>query len=278
MEPCYIARSFFLLWFCLTPIICYAAAWLPPKGSGQIITTLSHYRISDALVGVDPPTTATFQKTELSSYAEIGVTDSMALGVVPRFQVLSSSDNTISGEIFVRKCLWQGEKSVISIQPLLQLPGAYSMADSAIIDNQHYTQAEMRLLFGYSNVLYHTPFFIDSSIAYRSGFDNDAEEWRLDNSLGIYLFPKWMLLLQLFEKYRPAKVVESVNYTTKDAWGYPHTVEYPLYHTYFDTLAQISVVHPVTNTISLQLGTFSHMRNGEEWVGNGFLVSVWVNF
>jgi hypothetical protein len=136
----------------------------------------------------------------------------------------------------------------------------------------------MRLLAGYSGSFRAVPFFVDSSIAYRSSFEGRGGEWRSDDTLGIRLLPRWNLLLQLFGKYSPGSIVENVSYTTTDVWGQKQTVEYSVFHTYFDTIAQISVVHPLTNTLSIQAGTFSHIFSGEEWVGNGVLVSVWMNF
>lgn len=167
---------------------------------------------------------------------------------------------------------------MLSLQPLLQLPGSYSPADYTMEDDQGYMQGELRLLVGYSNAFRNVPYFLNNEIAYRSALNGEVDEWRIDNTLGVRILPRWMALMQLFSIYRPEGITQTARYSTSNAWGDSQTVEYPLFYTHFDTIAQISVVHPLTNTLSLQLGAFSHIIEGEEWIGKGVLVSVWVNF
>lgn len=283
IETCLTALSIIhknLVWplVLFFPCVAFAGAWSPEAGSGQIITTLSYYSISNLTDYGSNVSTKKFHKTELSLYTEIGITDSLTLGACPRFQAQSSSPETLSGEIFLRKKLWQNEHAVLSIQPLFQLPGAYSTSSYSMLDDPNYAQAELRGLAGYSNSYHTIPFFWDGELAYRRALDGSSQEWHMDHSLGIKIFPRWMVMLQLFNTYRPEGITENAIITSSDGWGNTNTLQYPIFHSYFDTITQISVVHPLTNTISIQVGTFSHIVEGKEWLGNGVLVSLWMNF
>lgn len=260
------------------PLCCFAGAWTPEKGQGQVISTLSYYSFPYTIIDGNNVSTNAFQKTEFSIYGEIGVTDSVTLGVIPRFQSQSYAPETVSGEIFIRKRFWQGEHTVFAVQPLLQLPGAYNTADYTTLNDRDYMQGELRLLAGYGGSYHNTPFFFDSELAYRAAFNGSVEEWRIDNSFGIRFLPRWLALMQLFGTYRPDGIIVNASLPTVDTWGNAYIAQYPISRTHFDNTIQFSVVHPITNTLSLQAGAFSHLLDGKEWLGNGFLLSVWVNF
>lgn len=268
IKPFSAAIALYLIAAFLLPSPAIAAAWTLEKGTGQAINTFSYYNYKDTSSN-ENITAAVF-----NPYIEYGLTESITVGASPRFQSESGNGESVSGDFFMRKRLWRNDNTVVSVQPLFQLPDSYNPVSGSSKDTP---QAELRLLVGHSfDAPNLPPLFWNVELAYRTPF-NDPGELYIDNTLGIKFNPRWMLLLQVFGTY-VQNDTQNTSTTSIDTSGNTLTTESSISYAHFDTVAQISVVHPITRDISIQTGAFTRMVDGEPGQGNGFIVSVWINF
>lgn len=252
----------------LLPAPLYAAAWTLEKGTGQAINTFSYYNYKDTSSG-DSITAAVF-----NPYIEYGWCDDVTLGISPRFQSESGNGESMSGDVFVRKRLWHNDTTVISVQPLFQLPGSYNPASGGSMND---AQGELRLLIGHSIDMPNLPpLFWDGELAYRTDL-NGPGELHIDSTVGVKFTPRWMVLMQVFGT-SVQDDTQTTSTTTVDTSGNSLTTKSDISYAHFDTIAQISVVHPVVDDISIQAGVFTRLVDADPGKGNGFIVSIWVNF
>ncbi len=248
-----------------------AAAWLLEKGQKQLINNLFLYRTDKAfLANGDQQRQPEFTKLEYNPYLEYGWKDDVTLGLSTSLQRLSqkgNGDNSGLGdtEIFARKRLWQNERAVLSLQPLLKLPGLYD-EDETLSLGQGQVDVEIRALGGMAFPLYGQWHYYNLEVAYRQRYGAPADEIRVNQSLGLKVADKWQAVLQ------------NDNYFAVDGDANGTTLRLANSAGYDMVKLQVSVVHEWDKKTSLQLGAFQHVAGENTGAGSGLLASMWLKF
>ncbi len=134
----------------LIPSSSYAAAWTQKKGKAQLILNTDEYSASRYYGpdGKSQDSGSNFSKYALSTFFEYGLKDDITIGLNPNFSswqyrtiaqqngiidlrgcgIASTGNNrgvdgkTIETEIFLRKQIYKGTNTVLSVQPLVKSP------------------------------------------------------------------------------------------------------------------------------------------------------------
>lgn len=264
----------FLLFIFLFPISANSAAWLQKEGQGQVINSVFVYTTKSSFDNNGNKTSQKrFTKIEDQLYAEYGLTKDITIGANPSFQYLERDENIgetknhglADTEVFVRGKVWNNDKSVLSIQPLIKIPGPYEENEPLPLGRKQF-DAEIRGLFGHGFELYGNNHFVNAELAYRKKMEAPGDDVRFDLTLGIRPEEKTIIMLQAFNTF-------SVNSSGSAA---PFQISSP---TDYDlTKLQISGVLEVYKGVSLQIGAFQNFHGKNTGSGGGGMASVWVNF
>lgn len=205
-----------------------SAAWLKKRGETQVINTISTYN-SDRYFNSSGKATKSnieFSKKELNIYYEKGITDNITFGynsLVQEQRFLKNNSNDpifdfrqcglLSAanvnsfnvsiaelELFFRKKLYEKDRLIISVEPSLSLPCMLLGDGFDFVDNT--TDAKIKFLLGFdfqTNFLGKTQNnFVNSELSYRKRHNKFADQLRLDNTYGMHLNDKNMLMAQAF--------------------------------------------------------------------------------
>lgn len=249
-----------------------AAAWLQEEGRGEIIVNAVYYTTESSFDNNgNERTQPRFTKKEINPYLEYGLTDAITIGANVNFQDLSQDsggDNAGMGdaELFFRMQVWEHEGAVVSLQPLIKIPGPYDSGDAPALGSDQ-TDVEMRVLLGqgFAIPLWNAyPHFMNVEAAYRYRDGAPSDEWRFDGTLGLRPAEHTLILNQLFsvfalnEKTAPLLLANSRDYDL---------VKY-----------QLSLVQDIVPGTSVQAGVFRHLSGENTGAGGGALLSVWQAF
>lgn len=243
-----------------------AGAWTQPAGQGQIVlggTFTRADRLFDASGRLVP--TADYRKFELPAHLEYGATDWLTLIAAPALLAISTGQpatDDYSGighsEAGARARLWQGGRSVASLQGTLRLPGASDPRAPAQA-GQTDVQADLRLLAGHGFSLGRGwTGFVNGEIGYRFR-DGPPDEYRLDVTLGLRPTPRWLLLAQSFNTLaaRGGRAGPGRGSASK---------------------LQLSVVRDLTVRWAVQLGTIATIAGEDALVEYGVVAAIWYRF
>jgi len=243
-----------------------AGAWTPEAGHGEIIVTTL---FDQANVSFDQAgrfaATPKYRSWQASLYLDYGLTDWLAATIKPSLQsaTLGAPDNQkFSGfgdsEIGVRGRVWKSDSAVISLQALARLPGSAGPAAPSLNGSRN-ADFDLRLLGGKNIAIAALPGFVDLSFGFRARGGKAPNEGRADLSLGLYLWPKLMLLAQNFN------VVST-----------PSTD--PSHKRWAQAKGQLSLVYALNPDWRAQIGGFATLAGENAYREYGALLALWRRF
>lgn len=258
--------------FC--PTLAPAAAWLRKTGETQILqttTTLSsnHYTDWDGHKQKVPALT----KMELSPLMEYGLFDHTTIGASMRMQRLEQS--TPSGRqltnsgikeiaFFTRHRLWKNATTIVSIQPLVAVPGGYDGDRRPRLGTEQ-TTVEGRVLLGHNFSLAESlPAFVNAEAAYTYKSPIGSQQVALDVGVGVKPAPKHTVMYQVFNTFSLSETNAGIDLTNNE--------DYDL------VTHQLSYAYEVTPKMTLQVGAYQHVYYRNTGDGEGVFVSIWYNF
>ncbi len=263
------ARHWSLLGILLltAPSPALAGAWTLPKDHGQVTVSGLWSQATESFDGGRSTTsTPRYRKFEAEALLEYGLSDSLTAMVAPSLQsidIAAPTDAKRSGlgysELGARYRFLETGGWVISGQGLMRIPGTNQNNNPAAIG---YTDPEldMRALFGHDFGAFGVPGFVDLQVAQRFRFGDPPDEFRLDATLGLRPWPRWLLLMQSFN-------------VISEGGG-----SNVLYRSYDYEKLQISAVYSLTPALSLQFGGFTTYSGRNALQENGLVAGLWYNF
>lgn len=182
-----------------------AGAWLLPEGEGQAILTL---RSVDAREGFGPSgadeVVPDLSKTEAELLLEYGLRDHTTLVFRPQLTSVSIGEPVFAErqgvgytELGVRRRLWQGERSVFSVQGMARIPGTEEAENPAAAGHTE-LETDLRLLGGRGFEIAGRDAFLEAQAAYRARLGDPPGEARLDLTFGVRAHERLLLLVQSF--------------------------------------------------------------------------------
>jgi len=268
--------------FLLFPLQGYAASWTLEEGKSQLIITNSFYHTKEFFDKTsNKQKQPKFTKFESDYLYEYGYNDKLTIGFHPRIQRISQdapsgrnlSDTGIASiDAFARvgvfnksKIFHDDDALVLSIQPLVKLspPNNSSNKNFSVTSDQ--SDFEIRSLAGYSFKYLDNYHFINAEIGYRLREGDPSNEIFFDGTLGVRFQDTYMFLGQIF-------YTSSIQENTNKGVSLSNPLDFEL------TKLQFSMVKEINKKYSLQLGIFKNIDGENTGVGNGGLVSLWINF
>ncbi len=252
----------------------YAGAWVQPKGKGQVITTLRHYK-TNAFFDENRDRgrkTGSYHKTSAEIYAEYGLAPAWTAGVQTSYQWIEARGGSAGGRtsgladtsFFLRERLWEGEGDVFSIQQLVSVPGGYDERRNPALGYGQ-IDLELRALYGHSGTVEELAYFADLQGAYRKRFEGPADEIRADATVGLKPKEGYMLLAQSFNTI-------GLGNASTTAFVTPSGPDYDL-----STLS-LSGVIDVPYDFSVQAGASTDIAGRNTGGGNTVFIALWRNF
>ena len=176
----------------------HAGAWLQEKGHGLWMAQATYFtseEFFDAEGALVPQ--PRFSKLEFQPYGEYGLTDKITIGGTAYLHQVSQSGDHNPGladpEVFARMRLWHNARHVLSIQPLVKLPGLYR--DGGVPrGGSRSLDAELALLYGRNLSVLSDHDYTDTRIGYRWRSRGLAPQWRADFAAGFYLGEHWLIV------------------------------------------------------------------------------------
>jgi len=213
-----------------------AGAWTQGEGETLLITTA---RLGKADEGYDAygfrSQSRDFEKREVEAYLEYGLRNSLTLVFAPSYQSVDDSSRHESGlayaDLGLRVRLYDGKFGVISVQPLLILPGTTSGSDNPLTGSGR-LEEEARLLVGNDFTLFGLHGFQNVEAAYRYR-GAERSQLRSDVTVGVDLGPRVQVFAKSFtilgqDDFLMQKVQGSLSYALTPRWtvegGYGITV------------------------------------------------------
>ena len=250
----------------------HAGAWTVDGDPGQLINNFS-FSTSDRSVDRygDSKHAETYKKWEYNPYFEYGVTNAVTFGLSLSLQDVTQrianideqNANIADSEFFVRTRLYTDGQNVISIQPLIKVPGEYGKNDQPALGQKQFDY-EMRLLYGRSfgdNGRH----YWNNELAYRLRSGIPGDEWRLATGLGYRLTDSWQILGEAQGTFA-ADGAGSGNALLSNAYDYDLVK------------LQLSGLYIFNPKWALQLGVFQTVYERNTGEGTGGLFSVWYRF
>ncbi len=188
----------------LVSLATQASPWPQPEGGGQVLTAATFQRLN--VQGYDsqgrPSGRGTLDQFSISPYWEHGLTQRWTIGLQPRLQaawmdlgsVRSNGVGLAEVAVFARYAVWRDNGMVFSVQGTGLTPGTAS-TDSPRIAEQN-GSVEGRALFGIGRTINNINAFMGLEAAYRLRFGGNADEVRLDATIGFRPAERWLVFAQ----------------------------------------------------------------------------------
>jgi len=162
-----------------------------------------------------------------------------------------------ASELGARLALWSGDRSVVSAQAVVVMPGVgENVTDIFFGDGS--TDFEARLLYGYGLDWGRGESFVDIQAGYRWRGGDYADEQRLDITLGHKLDSRWMGMAQLF--LQASNASQGLN------------------RDYLATRAQLSAVYWIDDRRGVQLGGLATLAGENIIRERGVFAAYWMRF
>ncbi len=259
--------------YLLGPLQAKSAAWLQEAGKTQVIHNLFYYTTSEFFdeTGERRPQ-EDFGKLEYNPFIQYGLNSSWTIGASLRFQHLRQENNGNANvtnaladhEWFARYALWRGDNGILSVQPMIKLPGLYDVDDQPNAGNAQ-IDYELRLLYGHSFSWLERYHYVNIEQAYRVRTEAPADEWRLDAAVGIRPYPGWLVLTEW-------QSVRAIDGGGTSSLQLVNSTDFDL-----DKIS-LSMVRTLNDRYSLQAGGFVHINGENTGAGGGFQLAVWTHF
>ena len=248
-----------------------AGAWTFEKGTGQIIASGEWTQNNPApLSATLDPKTAKYVKRAIRAYGEYGVTDWLTLVFQPEFvnQHLSAPNPAGYGgagysRIGARTRVFRTDSLVISVEGQFALPAPSDHGSDGSLNRAQAgntgPETDWRINAGYAFSILSKSAFIDVSAGYRTRGGRPADEWRGDVTLGVRPTPRWLMLIQLFNRISNGA----------GAPGFPYNSSSKL---------QVSAVYALTPSWSLQAGLVQTVMSHRSGYETGCIGGLWYKF
>jgi hypothetical protein len=245
------------------PAGAWAGAWTLPGGTGLLIETLFGWTGDGAPWGGSPAVKE--KRADAQTYVEFGLNDDVTVFgqmAIERYILGPPTPNSYTGfdysDVGVRAKLWSSGEWVFSGETTLFLPGAGDPSAPAQAGNTG-AAGEARLLAGTNFSFGRWPGFLDAELGYRLRTAGPPDEWHGDVTVGLKPAPGFMLMLQDYTTVSTAS-------TNRDfpAWR--------------SSVIEASLVVPLSDRWSLQLGWFSSVLAVKTNTERGAALSVWRTF
>jgi protein XagA len=250
------------------PSVAWAGAWTLPQGTGQWLTTFtaatSTMQFPDSGVGLAP--TPRYNKYEVQALVEFGLTDRLTAIFEPGLQhidIAPPTDASRTGlnytEFGARYGFYADPTWVFSGQATLRIPGTDQTSNPAAIG---YTdvEADIRALLGHNFKVWDRYGFFDVEVAQRVRTNGYADEFHADGTIGIRIFPRWLLLAQSFNVASEGAGIS--------LFGGSYDYE----------KLQLSAVYSLTDVWALQFGGYTTYAGRNALQENGLIFAVWRQF
>ncbi|MGL5138770.1 MAG: hypothetical protein ACRC7G_13485 [Beijerinckiaceae bacterium] len=239
-------------------------AWPQAAGKGQAISTLTFSRSFSPKNAFGQR--SRFTKAELGVFIEYGLTDTLTIGALPRFEfrenrfgMQADTNRGLSdSDIFLRSVLWRDNASVLSLQGTVIVPGGYDRRARLPLGDGAFGY-EARLLAGHNFKVGEMPAFVELQVGYRFRAGSPADIVKVDATLGLRPADKWLILLQSLSDF---------SVRNQGTGG-----------TDFDvSKLQISVVREIAPNVSIQLGAYKEIYGRNLNRGAAVLTALWIRF
>jgi hypothetical protein len=196
-------QAFVFLFLFFIPSWACAAAWPQAPGQTQFIVS---YEPSSASTQFDAHGKATvplgkWDQTGLSVYVDRGLTERLSLTAKINFQDYRTVSTRFSGlgsvEVGARWTVHKGNDFVFALGASAEGLGKGRRSDFDDPATKPGTDYDVRAYFGKSFKLGSSEAFVNIEAA-RHLRQYDADQWRVDSTLGIKPSPRWMLIAQSF--------------------------------------------------------------------------------
>jgi protein XagA len=248
------------------PCVAWAGAWTLPEGTGQWLATIAGTSATSDFSDSGLASTPRYSKEEMQVLIEYGLTDRLTAIFNPGLLNVDIAPPT-SAEHFgldytefgVRYGFLQSPDWVVSGQATLRIPGTTDISNPAAIG---YTdvEADFRALVGHNFYVADLPAFFDLEVAERARTDGYPSEFRFDGTIGVRIFPRWMLLVQSFNVISEGPGISIFGGS------------YEYYK------VELSALYALTDTWALQFGGISTYAGGNALQENGVVFAVWHQF
>jgi hypothetical protein len=178
--------------------------WPQAEGGGQLVmsTSFQHLNVQGYDSQGRPSGRGSLDQLSVSPYWEHGLTQRWTIGIAPRLQASwmdlgytrSNSVGLADAALFARYAVWRDNGMVLSVQGTAVTPGTAS-TDSPRIAEAH-GSVEGRALFGISRAIGSVNAFMGLEGAYRLRFGSNADEVRLDATMGFQPANGWFVFAQ----------------------------------------------------------------------------------
>lgn len=178
--------------------------WPQAEGGGQLVmsTSFQHLNVQGYDSQGRPSGRGSLDQLSVSPYWEHGLTQRWTIGIAPRLQaswmdlgyMRSNSVGLADAALFARYAVWRDNGMVLSVQGTAVTPGTAS-TDSPRIAEAH-GSVEGRALFGISRAIGSVNAFMGLEGAYRLRFGSNADEVRLDATMGFQPANGWFVFAQ----------------------------------------------------------------------------------
>jgi len=248
------------------PSTAWAGAWTLPEGTGQWLASLTATSATSYFTGSGLASTPRYSKEELQVLIEYGLTDRLTAIFDPGLQninIAAPTNAERSGlnytEFGARYGFLENSDWVVSGQTTLRIPGTTDISNPAAIG---YTdvEADFRALLGHNFKAGDIPAFFDFELAERWRTDGYPSEFRFEGTLGVKVYPRWMLLLQSFNVVSEGGGISILGGS------------YEYYK------VELSALYTLTDTWTLQFGGVSTYAGRNALQENGVIFGVWHQF
>ena len=181
-----------------------ASPWPQAEGGGQLLTstTFQHLNVQGYDSQGRPSGRGSLDQLSVSPYWEHGLTQRWTIGIQPRLQASwmdlgASRSNGVGladAALFARYAVWRDNGMVLSLQGTGVTPGTASTDSPRIAEMNG--SVEGRALFGISRAIRDINVFVGLEGAYRLRFGSNADEVRLDATLGFRPAERWFVFAQ----------------------------------------------------------------------------------
>ncbi len=240
-----------------------AGAWTQPQGSGLMIDTLFGWSGEGAPWGGGKGVDQT--RLDAQSYVEYGLTDDWTIFgqmAIERYDLGPPTPSVYTGldysDIGLRRRLWSTGQWVFSGEATLFLPGAHDPSAPAQAGDTG-GAGEARLLAGANFQIGPWPGFFDAQLGYRLRTAGPPDEWHGDFTVGLKPWPGIILMVQDFNTVS----MISAN---------------PSFPTWRQSIVEASLVAPLGNQWSVQVGWFTSVWTVKTNTTRGAALSVWRRF
>lgn len=186
------------------PSVAWAGAWTLPEGTGQWLATVTGTSATSYFTDNGLASTPRYSKQELGLLIEYGLNDRLTAIFNPGLQNVDIAPPTNaerSGlnytEFGARYAFLESQDWVVSGQSTMRIPGTTDTANPAAIGYTDF-EADFRALLGHNFKVTDRPAFFDFELAERWRTDGYPSEFRFEGTLGVKVYPRWMLLAQSF--------------------------------------------------------------------------------